>query len=152
MKFLLEWLPPGQGAALCPSSIFQALFSPGSTKRLGKMSKEKIPCEASSPSHSDYRDFHINQRQLRDNALGLQALLFTDLLRGLCCQASLTVPSGGVEKGPQFLFSSLSACHLFLLFWKEACHTTMKSFSTLELLPASHFSLFKSIYTVSLAT
>lgn len=80
-----------------------------------------------------------------DNALGSQALFLGHLLRGTHCLS-------GFSHRPPILVFSLSTCHLFLLLWKEACHTTMKSFSTLAPLPASHFSLFKSVCTVSLAT
>lgn len=148
----LGWLPGDLHLALCPLPISQAPFCPGSLKQSGKMSNGRSPAKTPSHSQSKCGDFHINR--LPRQSTRLTRFVFRSFMKRytlsvrLLSQLALRKEK---KKRPPFLLSSLCACHLSLLLWKEACHT-MKSFSTLAPLPASHFSLFKSVYTVSLAT
>lgn len=144
------WLLPDQDLPLSPSLYLPGMFGPASTKQLGKMSNKKTPCEPSSLRQPKFRDFHINR--IRTQCARLASFVFRWFIRGYALLSVRLLSQLALwgRKGPPFLFSSF-CCHLFLLLWKEACHT-MRSFSTLAALPASHFSLFKSVYTVSLAT
>lgn len=122
--------------------VFPPAWEVQNKQRLSVWMK-RSPESASSHSLSENGVMYYGNHEtmLRASKLYFQVIYYNLTLASQVHPPGMPMALFG-RKTLQFLFFSLSACHLFLLFWKEACHTTMKRFSTLALLPASHFSLF----------